>query len=132
MPVNPTGQDLKRYLQEDPGGPVAMLNLLRFKPDGGRERYAEYAKAFRPFAEKYGAEVIYLGELGTAVVAPDAHDWDAVLVVRYPSRQAFSDMVADPGYQRGTHLRSGALTEAVLQATTPWTPPEPASGTPTT
>src|SRR3954453_1511414 len=29
--VDPTGQDLKAFLKEDPGGPVVMLNLLRFK-----------------------------------------------------------------------------------------------------
>lgn len=34
MPVDPTGQDLKRYLAEDEGGDVVMLNLLRFRPDG--------------------------------------------------------------------------------------------------
>ncbi len=32
---------------------------------------------------------------------------------------AFSDMVRDPGYQEGTHLRTGALVEAVLQPTVP-------------
>jgi hypothetical protein len=30
-------------------------------------------------------------------------------------------MVADPEYQKGTHLRTKALSEAVLQATIPWT-----------
>ena len=31
-------EQLERYLAEDPGGPVVMLNLLRFKPrSGGRE-----------------------------------------------------------------------------------------------
>jgi uncharacterized protein (DUF1330 family) len=43
-----------------------------------------------------------------------------VLLVRYPSRQAFSQMVADPDYQGITGLRTGALSEAVLQATVPW------------
>jgi hypothetical protein len=42
-----------------------------------------------------------------------------VLVVRYPTRKAFSQMVADPEYQT-FHLRTEALVEAVLQATTPW------------
>jgi hypothetical protein len=31
--------DLERFLAEDDGKPVTMLNLLRFKPDGGRDRY---------------------------------------------------------------------------------------------
>ena len=35
---------LERFLAEDAGGPVVMLNLLRFRPDGGRERYQEYVQ----------------------------------------------------------------------------------------
>ena len=54
-------------------------------------------------------------------MAEPGQDWDVVLLVRYPSRQAFSHMVADPEYQQVTALRTGALTEAVLQATIPWT-----------
>jgi len=119
--VDPTGSDLKRYLAEDPGGEVVMLNLLRFRPDGGRERYADYLAHFRRTAGAHGAEVLYLGDGSTALVAEPGQQWDAVLLVRYPSRQAFSQMVRDPGYQEGTVLRSGALVEAVLQATTPVT-----------
>lgn len=119
MPVDPTAADLKRFLQEDPGGPVVMLNLLRFA-EGGRESYERYAEAIRPHLEKVSARVVYVGDCATALVAPDGHDWDAVLLVQYPSRQAFSAMVADPEYQQITHLRSAALSEAVLRATTPW------------
>ena len=120
MAVDPKGADLKRYLEEDPGGPVVMLNLLRFKPDGGRESYAKYAAALRDtYLDKYGAEVLYAGNGSTALVAEDGQAWDAVLIVRYPSRTAFSKMVADPEYQQFTHFRTEALTEAVLQATVP-------------
>jgi uncharacterized protein (DUF1330 family) len=120
MAIDPRGTDLKRYLQEDPGGPVVMLNLLRFA-EGGRESYDRYAEALRTtFLSRYGAEVLYAGDGSTPLVAEDGQDWDAVLLVRYPSRAAFSEMVADPEYQQVTHLRSEALTEAVLQATTPW------------
>lgn len=119
MPVDPTGADLKRFLAEDPGGPVVMLNLLKYK-DGGQDGYAEYARAIQPFLDKVGAEVVYIGDTSTALVAPGEHDWDAVLLVRYPSREAFSRMVADPDYQGITGLRTGALSNAVLQATVPW------------
>ena len=122
MAVDPRGADLKRYLDEDPGGPVVMLNLLRFRPDGGRERYADYLEHFRRTAAPHGAEVIYVGEGSTALVADPGQSWDAVLLVRYPSRQAFSEMVRDPEYSAGTHLRTEALEEAVLQATTGWGP----------
>lgn len=120
MPVDPTGQDLKRYLAEDPGGPVVMLNLLRFK-EGGRAGYEEYADRIRPFLDRVGAEIVYAGDCGTRLVAPEAWDWDVLLCVRYPSRAAFSQMVADPEYQQITGLRTAACEEAVLQATTPWT-----------
>jgi uncharacterized protein (DUF1330 family) len=119
VPVDPSGADLKRLLAEDTGGPVVMLNLMRFEEDG-RKDYDEYARRIRPFLDEYGAEVIYAGDCSTALVAPDAHEWDAVLLVRYPSRQTFSAMVANPNYQEITGLRTAALSDAVLQATVPW------------
>ncbi|MGZ6124451.1 MAG: DUF1330 domain-containing protein [Myxococcales bacterium] len=119
MAIDPRGSDLKRFLAEDPGGPVVMLNLLRFV-ESGRERYRAYVEAFSPFAQRYGGELVYAGDGSTALVAEAGQTWDAVLVVRYPSRAAFSKMVADPEYQKITHLRTTALREAVLQATTPW------------
>lgn len=124
MPVDPTGQDLKRYLAEDPGGPVVMLNLLRYGADG-EASYRAYTEALADYLPRIGAEVLYVGDCSTVLVAPPDWHWDALLVVRYPSRAAFSAMVRDPEYQRVTHLRTQALTEAVLQATTPW---EAASG----
>jgi uncharacterized protein (DUF1330 family) len=118
-PVDPTGEDLKQLLAEDPGGPVVMLNLLKFAP-GRRASYERYAQAVEPFLAGAGGSVIYAGECSTVLVAPEAHDWDAMLLVRYPSRAAFLEMVADPDYQRITSLRTEGLSVAVLQATVPW------------
>ena len=121
MAVDPVGADLKRLLAEDPGGPVVMLNLLRFKPDGGRESYAKYSDALAAtYLARYGGEVLYAGDGSTSLVAEEGQSWDALLIVRYPSREAFSRMVADPEYQQFTHFRTEALEEAVLQATIPW------------
>jgi len=121
MAIDPRGADLKRLLAEDPGGTVVMLNLLRFKKDGGRKSYDTYAKALgETFLPKYGAEVLYAGDGSSVLVAESGQAWDAVLLVRYPTRDAFSRMVADPEYQKVTHWRTEALEEAVLQATVPW------------
>jgi uncharacterized protein (DUF1330 family) len=121
MAIDPRGDDLKRFLDEDPGGPVVMLNLLRFA-EGRRESYETYAKALTDggYLADVGGKVLYAGDGSTALVAEDGQAWDAVLIVRYPSREAFSRMVANPDYQTVTHFRTEALTEAVLQATTPW------------
>jgi uncharacterized protein (DUF1330 family) len=118
--VDPTPEDIRRLIAEDDGGPVVMLNLLRFAGAEGRASYQSYATAVAPFLEKVGGGVIYAGDCSTDLVAPDGHDWDALLVVRYPSRSAFLQMVKDPGYQAITHLRTEGLQEAVLQATSPW------------
>lgn len=118
MAVNPTGAGMKAFLAAGPDQPIVMLNLLRFA-EGGAERYAEYLAHFTPHAEAVGAKVLYYGHGADPVVAEDGQAWDAVLLVSYPSRQAFSDMVRNPEYQKGTHLRTEALTEAVLQPTIP-------------
>lgn len=115
--VDPTGADLKQYLAEDDGEPVVMLNLLKFA-EGGRPSYEAYAREIAPFLKKVGGEVVYFGDTTTPLVAPPGDTaWDAVLLVRYPSRAAFSAMVADPEYQGITGLRTAALEAAVLQPT---------------
>ncbi len=82
-------------------------------------RYAEALQ--ETFLPRHGGEVMYAGDGSTTLVAETGQEWDAVVLVRYPSRAAFSAMVADPEYQEVTGLRSGSLEEAVLQATVPWT-----------
>ena len=109
--VDPTGADLKRFLAEDDGGEVVMLNLLKMA-EGGAASYRDYARAIEPFLDKVGGSLVYAGTLGLALVAPDSHDWDAVLLVRYPSRAAFSQMVAnvDQAVLGKQHVTRLALT----------------------
>ncbi|MFC9974534.1 DUF1330 domain-containing protein [Spirillospora sp. NPDC127200] len=121
MAVNPSKDDLERLFTEDQGGPVVMLNLLRFA-SGGRDPYREYLRRSAPFLKRYGGRLVYAGQGSTALVAEQGQAWDAVLVVEYPSREAFLDMIADPGYRELTPLRTAALSEAVLQATVPGPP----------
>src|SRR3954454_1994173 len=72
--------------------PVVMLNLLRFKPDGGQERYAEYGAAVTPLLEKAGARVVFVGESALPLLGDGR--WDSALLVEYPTRQAFLEMIA--------------------------------------
>ena len=92
--------------------PVTMLNLLRFRPDGGRERYLEYGTAVAPLLEKAGARVVFLGESELPLLGEGR--WDSVLLVEYPTGQAFLEMVASPEYQAIAHLRTEALAEGEL------------------
>ncbi len=100
-----------------------MLNLLRFTSDG-RASYDEYFRQLSTtFLPRYGGEVLYAGDGSTVLVAEPGQQWDAVLLVRFPNREAFTRMVAGAQYQQVTQLRTEALTEAVLQATVPWSDP---------
>jgi uncharacterized protein (DUF1330 family) len=93
-------------------GPVTMLNLLAFRPDGGRERYLEYGAAVLPLLERAGGRVIFQAE--AAPVAIGAEGWDLVLLVEYPTRGAFLEMVGSPDYQEIAHLRTEALARGEL------------------
>jgi uncharacterized protein (DUF1330 family) len=112
--IDITDAELDRLLAEDPGGPVVMLNLLRFDPEGGRERYAEYLAGNAAMSDNV-AELVYMGFGGRALVAEEGQAWDAVALVRYPSRQAFVDTIRSPEYQAIKPVRRSALIEAVLQ-----------------
>src|SRR4051794_26687607 len=93
-------RELDALLADDPGGPVVMLNLLRFRPDGGRESYQRYAEALGgAINARYSLEVEYIGNGGRALVAEDGQAWDMVALVRYPDRTAFAAMIRDPEYQ---------------------------------
>ncbi|MEU4620664.1 DUF1330 domain-containing protein [Actinoplanes sp. NPDC023801] len=120
MAVDPDDDFMTAFLAEDPDQPVVMLNLLRFA-DGGRRLYGQYTKAFgERVAPRFGVEVVYAGDGAQALIAEPGQQWDAVLLVRYPSRHTFARMVADPEYRQISSLRSRALAEAVLQPTSPW------------
>ena len=101
--------DLASRLDE---GPVTMLNLLAFKPDGGRERYEEYGAAVLPLLEGVGGRLVFQGAAAPVVLGEDS--WDLVLLVEYPSRGAFLEMIQSPEYQAIAHVRSEALARGEL------------------
>lgn len=122
FPVDPTrAQFAELQVQaESLDGPVQMLNLLAFGADG-LTGYLTYVEAIRPHLDRAGATITYAGNRGEVVIGDqDAGWWDAVVIVRYPSRQAFIAMVKDPEYQSVTAHRTGALVRAHLVATDPW------------
>lgn len=97
--------------------PVVMLNLLAFKPDGGRERYEEYGEAVAPSLEKVGGRIVFMGTPAPALLGEDS--WDLVVLVEYPTRQAFLDMIGSTEYQAIGHLRTEALAKGELHPMDP-------------
>jgi uncharacterized protein (DUF1330 family) len=97
--------------------PVVMLNLLAFRPEGGRERYEEYGEAVAPLLERAGGRIVFMGNPSSVLLGEGS--WDLVLLVEYPTRQAFLDMVGSPEYLEIAHLRTEALSRGELHPLDP-------------
>jgi uncharacterized protein (DUF1330 family) len=115
--IDPTPQQFSELSNAPIEGPVVMLNLLKFKPDGGRESYEKYGDLAEPHIKRANARILYHGEGRATVIGEDG--WDLVLLVQYPSKQAFFDMVTHPDYQAITPHRTNALVDSRLYCTTP-------------
>jgi uncharacterized protein (DUF1330 family) len=100
--------------------PVRDAQPASLRREGGRETYREYAEKAQPFLEGVGGELLYAGDCSTALVAPEGHHWDTILLVRYPSPAQFLNMVSNQEYLKVTEIRTRALAGAVLQVTAPW------------
>ena len=115
MSVDPNVHDLLQFLREDDGGPVVMLNLVNFC-EGGEELYREYVDALRCHVNEFGGQLIYFGRGSTMLVGSDS--CDAVMMMEYPSRRAFINMLRDRRFRSAATIRSQSLRAATLQATT--------------
>lgn len=105
----------KAMAQNTGGGPFVMLNLLRFKPGGGVKKYRAYAARADPFLTAVGGKVVFSGRPVELLNGDET--WDAMLLVRYPSREAFLRMANDPEYIKVHELRAEAVERAVLYST---------------
>ena len=43
--IMPTQDQFKQLMAQEYKGPIVMVNLLKFKPDGGAESYRKYYEA---------------------------------------------------------------------------------------
>ena len=111
--VSPTPEQLQAFMALDDAGPVIMLNLLKFKPDG-QAAYLKYAAAVQPILQKLGAKSIFAGRALFCFIGNA--DWDMVALVQYPSKQSFLEMINSPDYQAIHHYREEGLEGQVLYA----------------
>lgn len=103
------------FLSEDDDSAVVMLNLIRFEPEGGRERYLEYLAMAKPILARFGAKILFGGDGLPVLTTGDAQAWDALVLVQYPRRSAFRNMVADQEYQVAFKVGESAIADIVLQ-----------------
>lgn len=122
----PSPEQLAALATGRDAGPVVMVNLLRFReralpPDDGltgREAYERYGAGVRDLLARYGAEVLWAGRVDSWVIGSSEEAFDAIALVRYPSRRAFLDMVADPAMAEiSSHRAAGLAGQWLIAAT---------------
>ncbi len=96
--------------------PVVMVNLLQLRD---RAAYKRYSELTMPLIKARGGTVLWAGD-GQAVAFGDAQAdrWDYVVLVRYPTRASFLDMMRSPEYQAANLHREEAVTKHVIIVST--------------
>jgi uncharacterized protein (DUF1330 family) len=123
--VYPTASRVEALLADDSGGPVVMLNLLKFRakasyPDErltdltGRQAYDLYATPMQNVITQGGGKVLFGGDIASLVIGDVEDMWDTCVLVEYPSAAAFaaivtSSEVAEIGVHRAAALEGQLL-----------------------
>ena len=119
--LGPTAEQLAALTTRPADAPVLMVNLLKFETTGGLESYQRYAREVASHLDRVGATVRYAGTAPGVVIGDGERPWwDAILVVEYPTPQAFIDMVTTPDYANVHQHRAAALERGDLIATSAW------------
>lgn len=99
-----TDEQRQAMLVDEDKGPVCMVNLLKFKDkavyeDGretdlsGYEAYELYGKPMGELIRASGGKVIYTSLVTSLFVGQAEEDWDVVVIVEYPSRSKFLELI---------------------------------------
>ncbi len=119
--LEPSPEQFAALTARPADAPVVMVNLLKFKPSGGLDSYLRYGREVAPHLERVGATVRYAGTAPTNVIGDGERPWwDAILIVEYPTPQAFIDMVTTPEYAVVHEHRAAGLERGDLIATSAW------------
>ena len=103
--------------------PVVMLNILKFKAKAsngdktGEESYNDYGRATAPLLEKVGGKLLWAGKVNKTIIGDQTDQPHRILVVQYPSKEAFIEMSTSEEYAKISHLREFALEYGGLLAT---------------
>lgn len=104
-------------------GPVVMVNLLKFREESadgdgtGRDAYQRYSRSVIKLIKERGGDVLWAGDAEVVALGPAGDgDWDYVVLVRYPSRAAFIDMMTSADYAAVNSHRLNALERHTIVA----------------
>ena len=124
--ITPNREQFEQLAHAPDDGPVVMLNLLKFKASAtgngggsGADAYQRYGEAAVEMVEARGGKVLWAGRGDQIRIGDPDEDWDQGVLVEYPSRQAFIEMVTTPEYDDAHKHREQGLERTVLVACSP-------------
>jgi uncharacterized protein (DUF1330 family) len=123
--IRPNAEQFKELAETQDNGPVVMLNLLKFKQradDGsgsGADSYEKYGDAAVRMIEERGGKIVWQGRAQQILIGDPKQDWDTVVLVQYPSRKAFLEMVSNPDYMKSHEHREAGLDRTIVVACQP-------------
>ena len=128
MPAfQPTGDQFRAFRDDPYDGPIAQVNLLKFRvtaeyqpgepefgtDEAGSAAYARYAAAFGEIATEVGGTPLLIGDVERYFIGNG--DWDAVMVMHFPSRAAFIATLNHDRYaEMSRHRDAGLLCQDLL------------------
>ena len=117
MFINPSPKQQQDFMQMPDAKPLYMVNLLKFKADGGEASYLRYSKAVGPLLEEVGGTLVWAGKPMRVLIGPEDETlWDLMLIVKYPDKMALAKLGGNPDYPG--HLRAEGLEDSRLIACT--------------
>jgi hypothetical protein len=75
MAVEPTPEQFAALAARPADASVVMINLLRFRADGGRESYLRYTREVAPHLQRVGGVVRYAGATPSVVIGDGEKPW---------------------------------------------------------
>lgn len=126
--LNPGAMEVLSGIPE--GQPVAIINLIKYKewadyPSGtvsdrltGKDAYNRYSELSLPFLNKVGGVPVWRGDFAANLIGPEDESWDEIIIVQYPDRSAFQQMMVDKGYLNIVFHRTAAVKDSRLYCST--------------
>ena len=125
-----TNVDMQALLDQDIEGSITMVHLLKYnataKYADGRETKLTGAGAYDIYRGKMieratsaGGRLVLSGNVRHLVLGDVEDMWDEVMVVEFPSKEAFVDIISSPAMAEwGVHRRAGLAGQLLIATTT--------------
>jgi len=126
----PSPEQINQFVANGPSGEIYMLNLLRFNADAkypagsefaactGEQAFTRYKAAVEPLLKKAGGALQAMLECHANVIGEAGDQFDEMLLVQYPSKEAFLGMITSEDYQAIVVHRLAAVAHSLLIPTT--------------